>query len=193
MAIAVTAAATAVVLAGAQRSRVAARPSPDASRLLASLRGVEATERAEHVAREARPGTWEAAIAAELASATTGEARAAEIDAALSDVEGSLVAVRGWSAAALRVGLLGGLLGGAIALADRSTTLALVSAVVGACSAVVAGVLGQRSEAMEQEQRRRADELVAALVGGRTGPPPGARGVRRGTRGPALDRTVGGR
>lgn len=194
VAIAVGSAFAAVLLAVAQRRRVAARPSPDAARLLAGLRGVPLGERIGRAAREARPGSWEAAVAAELSSARNGEIRAAEIDAALADVEGSLVAVRGWSAAALRVGLLGGLLGGAIALADRSTLLALVSAVVGACSAAVAGILGQGSEAIEQQQRRLADELVAVLVGGRTGPPPGARaGARRGFRGPVLDRTDGGR
>lgn len=167
--LAAAASASAVALALGHRRRVRSRPGPGADALLSALRRVPAGERATQVARMAPPGSWEADLASEVASARGGDALAVEVDAALGDLEAGLVAVRTWSATALRLGLLGGLLGAALAAMASALDAALVAAGIGAVGAVAAGALGRRTAADEIEQRRRADDLVSLLLGGRAG------------------------
>jgi hypothetical protein len=183
-ALAAIAATASLALSAGQLRRVRAAPSSGVVALVAAVRRAPPSERVAMTVRLARPGSWEAALASELADARSGDEAAEVIDAALSDLERGLVRVRGWSGAALRVGVLGGLLGGALAVIQGLWIVALAAAGLGALGALLAGFVGLRAGSLEAEQRRRADDLVTALVGGRAGPSPG---VARGRR-PALDR-----
>lgn len=136
--------------------------------------------RASLARRESRPGTWERSLADELVEAPTGDAAAVALDAALADLDATLRSARGWSAAALRLALLGGLLGAATAAIRASLLGAAVAAVLGGAGAAASAFLGRRAAAAEAEQRRRADDLVTLLAGGRAG---GTSAER-----PALDR-----
>ncbi len=184
-------AAAAVALAVAKHRRVLSRPSAGAPRLVASLRRAPIEDRLALARASAPPGSWEASLVAQLGAASDGDARALEVDAALAEVDGALIVVRGWSAAGLRVGLLGGLLGAALALLDGRNVAAVLSAVVGGLAAAFAGALGLRSDAHEVTQRRLVDELVGVLVGGRVGAARPGASVRRVPTRPVLDRTDG--
>ena len=169
-------------LSTAHLARVRASPSGGAEPLIAALRRTPPGDRIALAFRLATPGSWEAHLAADVAASRDGDDLAIEIDSALADVEAGLVAVRGWSSTGLRIGLLGGLLGAAIVALDLRVGATIAAAAIGFTGAVVAGIVGGRAAALEAVQRRRADDLVTTLVGGRAGGPPVKRGSARSPR-----------
>lgn len=170
-AIALLAAAASVGLSAAHLARVRASPSEGAEALIAALRRAPPGDRIALAFRTAIPGSWEAHLAADIAASRDGDELAMEVDTALADVDAGLVAVRAWSATGLRIGLFGGLLGAAVAALDLRIGATVAAAALGLAGAVVAGIVGGRATALEAAQRRRADDLVTTLLGGRAGAP----------------------
>jgi hypothetical protein len=125
----------------------------------------------------ASSASWEAALAAGIVDARSGEEAALAVDEALREADARLRGARGWSPAASRVALLGGLLGAAVSGIGGDLVAAMLAAALGAAGAGGAAALGRRASAEEKAQRRRADDLVALLIGGRAGGEPATRPV----------------
>ena len=157
------------VLARSHARRVARSLSPDVSRTVEVLRGVPLEDRVAELASLAPPSSWEGELASELARAGHGAARAAALDDALADLEGQLQSVRGWSETALRVAILGGLLGASAGAIAAGLVEALAALSLGVVGAGFAAAFGRRARAFEAGHRRRADDLVTLLAGGRAG------------------------
>jgi hypothetical protein len=121
--------------------------------------------------RSRPPEGWERALRGEVAAASSGDERAEAIDAALADLDGRLRAARGMGAAALRLAVLGALLGATLSVAVGAFELAVGAAILGAGGALSAASLGRRARAVEARARGRADEIAAELAGGKVGGP----------------------
>ncbi len=174
--------AGAALLARSHARRVARSLSPEIAGTVEALRGVPLEDRVAKLASLAPPSSWEGELASELARAGHGAARAAALDDALADLEGELQSVRGWSETALRLAVLGGLLGASAGAIAAGLVEALAALALGVVGAGLAAAFGRRARALEAGHRRRADDLVTLLAGGRAG------GERRAKRAPGPPR-----
>lgn len=166
--LAVALAAASALLAGAHLARV--RTEVDGAALAATLKRVPVEERAAEASRRAPAGSWERALAEDVAASPEGPGLIAAVNDALADLEHRLVATAGWPDAALRLSIFGALL---IAVATflaghREAILLVVGA--GAVGAVASAELARRGRAVVARRKLAADALVAALVPGGAGP-----------------------
>lgn len=157
-------AAIGVLLALRQLRDVAKRPSPACRDLPSKLRKLTVEERLAKAESLTQPGTWEANLMSELASARSDVERADSASEAVGDLASLYASRSRWAPAALRIQLAVGLLSAALLLAwghRIEAVAALVCAVIGG---ILSHMVGDRAAEREQAQRALADEIVLLLV-----------------------------
>jgi hypothetical protein len=164
-----------VLLALRQLRDVAKRPSPACRDLPAKLRRLSVEERLAKGEALTEPGTWEANLMNELATARSDVERADSASEAVGDLASLYASRSRWAPAALRIQLAVGLLSAALLLAWGHRLEALAALVVAVIGGVVSHMVGDRAAERERAQRSLADEIVLLLV-------PDLSGGRRRTR-----------
>lgn len=159
----VTAGATALGLGQLRALRAA--PSPGVPRLLTALKRVPVSERPALAAREADPSTWEGQLARAVAEAPSELERTDVVSEAVGEIAGRYAARARWSAVAVRLEVLGGVLAAAWALIAGAHATAAAALIVTFFAAGSLAAVDRRAQEVERDQRRHVDSLVDLLIG----------------------------
>lgn len=145
------------------------------------------------LAREATSeATWEGRLVRAVAGADSSFEVGDTVNEAVNDLAASYSSRERWSAAALRIQVLGGVLMGAAGLIAGEHLAAGVALAVSFVGAGMLATLGRRAEVEEKERRRHVDSLVELLLD--RPHEPDARPARRGQKSaasPAMSRRRG--
>lgn len=153
-----------VSLSLVQLRSVAAAPSSALTELLLSLRRTERVDRTKVAVMRTTAETWEGRLARALADVDAIE-KADVMSEAIHDLDTLYSSRDRWAAAALRIQVLGAVLLAAWAMIEVARVAAAVSLLMGLAGAGVIAQIGRRATGVEQEQRRRVDQLVDLLAG----------------------------
>lgn len=148
-----------------QLRAIRAAPSPAAPRLLSLLKRAAAEERVSLAAREAAPGSWEGELARAVAASSSELERTDALSEAVGELAGQYAARARWSAAALRLEVLGGVLAAAWALIAGANEAAAASLIASLVAAGGLAAADRRARELERDQRANADRLVELLLG----------------------------
>jgi len=161
------------LLALRQLRDVAEWPSRDGRDLPAKLRKIDPNERLARAQALARPGSWEAKLAEDLAAAPSEVERVDAASEAVGDLAALYASRSRWAPAALRIQVAVGLLTAALLLAWGRWVEAVVAIGVAFVGGLVSHMVGEAAADRERRQRSLADEIVLLLV------PEAAAGQRR--------------
>jgi len=169
LALAVLVGVGSAALAWSQVRRTATLIKGDPAALSRALRRLPPKERVEEMRSRTEPGTWEHDLAEELRSISEESAQVAAVNAALSELERTLVEGADWPRSALRISLLGALLMafGAYLVDPSQLRWALAIVATGGGAALLCVEAARAAKRNETRQRRVVDDLVAVVFGDR--------------------------